>query len=94
MNDILEHQKAIMNNIAKSFGVENSEDNLEKARSGIYTDNAENRRLNRVGQKYGSSKKDEQTNTEKDKKDKSVDDYAKTTSTENLRKVFSQRKCS
>ena len=30
MNDILEHQKAVMNNIAKSFGVENSEDNLEK----------------------------------------------------------------
>lgn len=30
MNDILEHRKAIMNNIAKSFGVENSEDSLEK----------------------------------------------------------------
>lgn len=86
-NNILEHRRAVIDNIAKSF-CENSEDNLEKARSGIYTDNAENRRLNRVGQKYGSSKKDEQTNTAKDKKDRSVDDYAKTTSTENLRKVL------
>lgn len=66
LEDILKHQKAVMNNIAKSF-VENSEDNLEKARSGIYADNAENRRLNRVGQRYGSSKQDEQNNTQKKK---------------------------
>ena len=33
------------------------ENDLEKARSGIYADNAENRRLGRVGQRYGSDGK-------------------------------------
>ena len=34
--------------IAKAFGVD-----IEKGRVGVYEDNAENRRLNRVGQQYG-----------------------------------------
>lgn len=33
---------------------------LEKSRSGIYTDTSENRRKHRVGQKYGSEKKEEE----------------------------------
>lgn len=40
--------------IAKSFGVD-----LEKGRVGVYEDNAENRRLNRVGQPYGHKKEEE-----------------------------------
>lgn len=86
MDDIFEHKKAIINNIAKSFGVE---DVFEKARSGVYSDNAENRRLNRVGQRYGSTKKNEQTNIEG--KNKNIDDYAKKTSTENLEKVVNNK---
>ena len=33
---------------------------LEKSRSGIYADTSENRRKHRVGQKYGSEKKEEE----------------------------------
>lgn len=43
----------------KAFGID-----LEKGRTGVYEDNAENRRLNRVGQHYGS-KKQEETSTGK-----------------------------
>lgn len=41
-------------NIAKAFG-----DDIEKARHGVYSDTAENRRLRRVGQEYGSKKSEE-----------------------------------
>lgn len=41
-------------NITKAFG-----DDIEKARHGVYTDTPENRRLRRVGQKYGSKKGEE-----------------------------------
>lgn len=40
--------------MAKAFGVE-----IEKGRVGVYEDNAENRRLNRVGQAYGKKKQEE-----------------------------------
>lgn len=33
--------------------------NIEKSRSGVYKDNSENRRLHRVGQRYGEPKKEE-----------------------------------
>lgn len=36
-----------------------TEINLEKSRSGVYKDTAENRRLHRVGQRYGEPKKEE-----------------------------------
>lgn len=51
MNDIIKHRNFVISQIQKSF-----DDELEKARSGVYADNAENRRLMRVGQKYGESK--------------------------------------
>lgn len=35
--------------------------NLEKSRSGVYKDNEENRRLHRVGQRYGEPKKEEES---------------------------------
>lgn len=41
--------------IAKAFGVD-----IEKAAHGIYEDNAENRRLNRVGQEYGHKAEEKQ----------------------------------
>lgn len=40
--------------MAKAFGVD-----IEKGRTGVYQDNAENRRLNRVGQSYGHKKEEE-----------------------------------
>lgn len=39
-----------------------TEINLEKSRSGVYKDNPENRRLHRVGQRYGQPKKEEGSN--------------------------------
>ena len=41
-------------NIAAQFGVD-----IEKARSGVYADNEENRKLHRVGQQYGGKKQEE-----------------------------------
>lgn len=38
----------------KAFGID-----IEKGRTGVYEDNAENRRLNRVGQPYGHKKQEE-----------------------------------
>lgn len=46
----MEIQNAVTDNILKGF-----ESDIEKARHGTYADNAENRRLMRVGQKYGES---------------------------------------
>lgn len=40
---------------------------LEKSRSGIYADTSENRRKHRVGQKYGSEKKEEPEKTDPNK---------------------------
>ncbi len=56
MNDIMKHRLNVSQNILKSFDTD-----IEKARYGIYEDNAENRRLGRVGQKYGSKKNDLKT---------------------------------
>ena len=42
-------------NIMQQFGTD-----IEKARSGVYADNEENRKLNRVGQKYGGKKQEEE----------------------------------
>lgn len=58
--NILEKGAARKLNILKGF-IESDEvhGDIEKARSGTYADNAENRKLNRVGQKYGSEKKEE-----------------------------------
>jgi len=50
MNHIIEHRNFVVSQIQKSF-----DDELEKARSGVYADNAENRKLNRVGMQYGST---------------------------------------
>ena len=47
-------RQAVAENIEKSFQ-SISEDDLEKARAGQYKDNAENRRLMRVGQNYGEA---------------------------------------
>lgn len=56
LEELMAHRQSVENNIEKSFGTGfDLNDEFEKARSGVYADNAENRRLKRVGQKYGSS---------------------------------------
>lgn len=56
LEEILLHRRAVESNIEKSFSDGFSmNDELEKARSGVYSDNAQNRKLNRVGQEYGKA---------------------------------------
>ena len=49
--------------LRKAFEVD-----IEKGRTGVYEDNAENRRLNRVGQSYGHKKEEEQKTVKTSKK--------------------------
>lgn len=59
-------RQAVEENIEKAFGSGvNLNDEVEKARSGVYADTAENRKLARVGQQYGSKKQPEQKNEKK-----------------------------
>jgi ADP-ribose pyrophosphatase YjhB (NUDIX family) len=74
----------------KGFGED--EDEIEKARTGVYADNPENRRLKRVGKKYGEPSKQEEQKPGKDKKQEdketqpkqSIEEYAKNSSQEAL----------
>lgn len=49
-------REATKRNIEKAFG-----NDIEKARSGVYADTAENRKLQRVGQHYGGRKQEQPT---------------------------------
>lgn len=51
-------------NIMQQFGTD-----IEKARSGVYADTAENRKLHRVGQQYGGKKQEEEHGKPKGKED-------------------------
>jgi len=53
-NPIQQHRNFVTSQIEKSFDNE-----LQKARSGVYADTPENRKLSRVGQQYGGKKKDD-----------------------------------
>lgn len=71
MEDIMKHRAAVEANIEKAFnGGVNLNEELEKARSGVYADTAENRKLARVGQQYGGKKQnaDDSDNEDLDKK--------------------------
>lgn len=72
--------------IGDTFGL------IEKARSGVYSDNPENRRLRRVGQKYGSGKQQEKPTVKPKKQEegkkydrKKTEEYAKKASDEVLK---------
>ena len=83
-------------NILKGFGNED----IEKSKSGVYADTPENRKLQRVGQKYGSEKKGDEPSEKKDRKPeldengkkkpiaKTLEEHASTTDTETLKKVL------
>ena len=104
MDDILKHREDIKNNILKSFQVDlqkSEENDIEKARSGVYGDTAENRKLSRVGQKYGSKKQDDEVSSQSSSKQnednhsknsKSIEEHAKNTSEETLKKVSENEK--
>ena len=67
--------KSFENNIEKALGAgydpEGGDgDNVEKARHGFYGDTAENRKMNRVGQEYGSKKKEETLSGKKQSSEK------------------------
>jgi len=83
-------------NILKGF-----EDDIEKSRSGVYANTPENKKLNRVGQKYGAEKKEDEPSEKKAERKPEVDEngkkkpitktleeHAATTDTETLKKVL------
>jgi len=85
-NPIEQHRRFVQNQIQKSFDNE-----LEKARYGVYEDNAENRRLNRVGQEYGHAAQEKQPAAPRQKKQdeesKNLSDSAKEASTGALKRA-------
>ena len=56
----MELTNLVVNQTARNIVQQFSTD-IEKARSGVYADTAENRKLQRVGQHYGSKKQEEQS---------------------------------
>lgn len=81
IEDIQNRRNQVRNNIAKGFGYEfvKAQDDelveIEKAKSGVYADTAQNRKLGRVGQQYGGKKKTE--SAQKPTAKKSVQDTLK-----------------
>lgn len=69
LEDVLSHRRTVESNIEKSFSDGFSmNDELEKARHGVYADNAENRKLNRVGQEYGKAAQPKEKAAQRSKK--------------------------
>lgn len=62
MKEIINYGEAKRQQILKGFvdTPETEEVEIEKARHGVYADNAQNRRLQRVGQEYGHAAKEEE----------------------------------
>ena len=52
----------------EQFTCQICEETFEKAKTGKYADNSTNRKLNRVGQQYGNSKKEEEKSNDKTSK--------------------------
>lgn len=60
MKEIINFGEAKRQQILKGFtDLPESEDSIEKARHGVYADNAQNRKLQRVGQEYGQAAKED-----------------------------------
>lgn len=78
-NPIEARKRMVQERIEKSFadGLNVPEmEGLEKARSGVYADTSENRKLGRVGQTYGIKKQEIKNDDSKKKKDKMSNDEA------------------
>lgn len=61
MKEVINYGEARCQQILKGFtnAEEAAEEPIEKARHGVYADNAQNRRLQRVGQEYGQAAKED-----------------------------------
>lgn len=61
MKEVINYGEARRQQILKGFtnAEEAAEEPIEKARHGVYADNAQNRRLQRVGQEYGQAAKED-----------------------------------
>lgn len=61
MKEVINYGEARRQQILKGFtnAEEAAEEPIEKARHGVYVDNAQNRRLQRVGQEYGQAAKED-----------------------------------
>ena len=94
MENILKHRLAVQQNIEKGFNDgTNLNEELEKARSGVYEDTAKNRKLNRVGQQYGSKKQEDEPKGEGSRKEKQdVSSYAKNASEGALKRAAADEK--
>jgi len=66
----------------KAFGID-----IEKGRTGVYEDNAENRRLNRVGQSYGKKAEEKQSTAKQPKKGEEEVEVKETVKTEQEKKT-------
>lgn len=93
--EIQEKQAERKLNILKGFS--DFEETFEKAKTGKYSDNSVNRKLNRVGQEYGSAKKEDVKSDNKQSKKEDTNasddnsklkDYAKEAKTEDLKKYL------
>ncbi len=101
LEDLIARRNIVAANIEKACntGFDLNEE-LEKARSGVYADTAENRRLNRVGQKYGSEKKEDEPKGQREKKQeeegsgKTVSEHAAGASDEALKRAAADDKAS
>ena len=94
MENILKHRLAVQQNIEKGFNDgTNLNEELEKARSGVYEDTAKNRKLNRVGQQYGGKKQEDEPKGEGSGKEKQdVSSYAKNASEGALKRAAADEK--
>lgn len=96
-NPIEERKRLVQSRVEKSFqdGLNlNEEIEIEKARHGVYADNAENRRLNRVGQEYGhAAEKKEPTgkSTVGNSEQPTVEDHAGNASDEALKRAAADK---
>lgn len=83
IEEIQNENKIRKSNILHAFGV--SEEMFEKAKSGIYQNTSENRRLGRVGQKYGKPGDKEENEATQKQKEKDMPSFTK-------QKLLEQRK--
>lgn len=76
-NPIEQRKRMVQDRIEKSFGDGlNVSEEIEKASHGVYEDNAENRRKNRVGQEYGHAAQQKEPTGKTAGAAKTVDEHA------------------
>ena len=92
-NPIEARKRLTQERIEKSFndGLSVSEE-IEKGRHGVYEDNAENRRKNRVGQEYGHAAQQKELSGKQHGAAKTIDDHASAASDGALKRAAADEK--